>query len=245
MSNERLYRRIGKHTVRGAAILVLVVGVLLVGSPATGQEKNEPAPPTLVPGPYSVPQEAGSGPVSFSASSTPQSGPQEGVEVHGHWTIEIRDPDGTVVDRREFENALVASGAASLAKILGRQTTVGLWEVQIASNAGSPCIGFGLCIIAEGSSGGTGSNVFKNLTLNVPTSGLNANRLVLSGNMTAGLNDTINQIFTRYVQCPPTTTPASNCETGSFSIFTSTFLSPVVPVSAGQQIQVTVVISFS
>jgi hypothetical protein len=32
-------------------------------------------------------------------------GPQEGIKVHGHWVIEVRNPDGKVATRREFENA--------------------------------------------------------------------------------------------------------------------------------------------
>jgi len=28
--------------------------------------------------------------------------------VHGHWTIDVREPDGTLVSHNEFENALVS-----------------------------------------------------------------------------------------------------------------------------------------
>src|SRR4051812_28098741 len=31
---------------------------------------------------------------------------QEGVTLRGHWVIEVRNPDGTLVTRREFDNAL-------------------------------------------------------------------------------------------------------------------------------------------
>lgn len=41
----------------------------------------------------------------------PASGTQQGVRVHGHWIIEIRNPDGSQVSRREFENAFVGAGA--------------------------------------------------------------------------------------------------------------------------------------
>jgi hypothetical protein len=34
------------------------------------------------------------------------SGSHEGINVHGHWTIEVRNPDGSFVRHVEFENAL-------------------------------------------------------------------------------------------------------------------------------------------
>ena len=40
-----------------------------------------------------------------AAKSAPK-GQFEGIKVHGHWTIEVRNPDGTVASHREFENSL-------------------------------------------------------------------------------------------------------------------------------------------
>jgi hypothetical protein len=36
----------------------------------------------------------------------------EGIKVHGHWVLELKNPDGKLVDRREFDNSLVQNGAA-------------------------------------------------------------------------------------------------------------------------------------
>jgi hypothetical protein len=44
--------------------------------------------------------------------------PDEGIKVHGHWTIELRDPDGTIAGHHEFKNALVNQGAQALAALL-------------------------------------------------------------------------------------------------------------------------------
>jgi hypothetical protein len=41
-----------------------------------------------------------------SAKSTAAKGESEGIKVHGHWTIEVRNPDGKIVSHTEFENAL-------------------------------------------------------------------------------------------------------------------------------------------
>ncbi|MGC2530119.1 MAG: hypothetical protein WA639_20420, partial [Candidatus Acidiferrum sp.] len=43
---------------------------------------------------------------NFSAKRPASRGPSEGIQVHGHWTIEVRNPDGKVVSHTEFENAL-------------------------------------------------------------------------------------------------------------------------------------------
>jgi hypothetical protein len=43
---------------------------------------------------------------SSIAKATAQKGQHEGINVHGHWTIEVRNPDGKVASHTEFENAL-------------------------------------------------------------------------------------------------------------------------------------------
>jgi hypothetical protein len=64
-----------------------------------------------------------------------------GIKVHGHWTIEVRDPDGKLVTHHEFENALQPDGVLGLAEVLGRVQTVGFWAVQVFSATfGGPCL---------------------------------------------------------------------------------------------------------
>src|SRR5688500_397291 len=46
-------------------------------------------------------------------------GPQEGITVHGRWVVEVRNPDGTLASRTEFNNAL-ASGSQNLVAMLSR-----------------------------------------------------------------------------------------------------------------------------
>ncbi len=61
--------------------------------------------------------------------------PGEGITVHGHWTIEVRDPDGTLAERREFENELLGGGVGAMVDILGRISTPGDWEIWTSSAA--------------------------------------------------------------------------------------------------------------
>src|SRR6476660_2101480 len=49
-----------------------------------------------------------------STAAESSGGPKEGIKVHGHWTIDVRNADGTLATHREFENALQISGAKVL-----------------------------------------------------------------------------------------------------------------------------------
>lgn len=41
------------------------------------------------------------------------------ITVHGHWTLDVRNPDGTLAQHRDVENSLVDTGRVMLAKALG------------------------------------------------------------------------------------------------------------------------------
>ena len=56
--------------------------------------------------------------------SREEGGPREGIKVHGHWTIVVKNPDGTVAQRREFDNDLAGDSARTgLIRLLLRQAT--------------------------------------------------------------------------------------------------------------------------
>lgn len=67
---------------------------------------------------------------SASHDVTSPPGPHEGIKIHGHWSIVIKNPDGSVASRHEFENALVSSGSDMLAQLLARSTSMGGGESQ-------------------------------------------------------------------------------------------------------------------
>jgi hypothetical protein len=70
------------------------------------------------------------------------SGPSEGIKVHGDWTIEARNPDGSVASRHQFKNALVKDapfgGDRALVHLLTGLTQTGSWRVLL-SGEGSLC----------------------------------------------------------------------------------------------------------
>jgi hypothetical protein len=82
-------------------------------------------------------------------------GQHEGITVHGHWTIEVKNPDGKVVTHREFENSLITPSNYPGANETGSQALVALlsgvgtlapansgyaaWEIVLFPATTSPC----------------------------------------------------------------------------------------------------------
>ncbi len=50
-------------------------------------------------------------------SPKPSSAGHQGIHVHGHWVIDVRNPDGTLVEHRDFHNSLTSGGAAGTAEV--------------------------------------------------------------------------------------------------------------------------------
>ena len=170
---------------------------------------------------------------------------QEGIKVHGHWTIEVSDPDGTLVERREFDNALHEEyGALALARVLARNRTVAFWEIELTSYAILP---YFKVDIQEAGDPGTGAHVFKTLTVEFVDSGDNPGTIILSGTATAHQDGEISYVKTNLITVSPNQAPSATQFSGTHwaSQFTETTLSPGVHVTEGQQVAVTVVISFS
>jgi hypothetical protein len=190
------------------------------------------------------------------AEDAPEDGPHNGIKVHGHWTIEVRNPDGTLATHREFENSLTF-GARFLATALGRQSTAGLWMIVfgVLNSASQPCqsgTGPYLCLVVESADSLMGSNIFHTLTSSAPFApDPNAGKLTLSGTATVQNTSQISIVETFAGACAPTIPPAS-CVLNSANAysdlgvggFSATSIAPI-SVTAGQVVQVTVVFSFS
>jgi hypothetical protein len=61
----------------------------------------------------------------------------EGIKVHGHWVIDVRNADGTLVRHKDFENSLVTQGIGTAS---GDQLMAGLLSGNVT--AGDPAIAF-------------------------------------------------------------------------------------------------------
>jgi len=136
----------------GLASLALVCAGLAwaQGQPSQTQSSAAPSGATV---PSASPGVAPSGSAPAAKEVMAQNSParvsapkgqSEGIKVHGHWTIEIRNPDGKVITHREFENSLAPpnpnnqnlGGAALLASLLGRTLAGGSWSILLSDTPG-------------------------------------------------------------------------------------------------------------
>jgi hypothetical protein len=191
------------------------------------------------------------------ANAQEAAGPREGIKVHGHWIIEVKNPDGTRAQYREFDNHLVAQGGPALAKLLGIQTVPSTWFVWLGSSAGGDICQRAAGIITScaittplGATGGSPNEFFPNLQITAPTSGPNAGKLVFSGSVTSTspAPSSLGYVLTQLWMCPTTFAAGAGCLTQGLTQqanFTQATVSPAIPIQPGQVIQVTVIISFS
>ncbi|HKW34183.1 MAG TPA: hypothetical protein VJN92_14320 [Candidatus Acidoferrum sp.] len=183
-----------------------------------------------------------------SKQDSHRGGQHEGIQVHGHWTIEVHNSDGTFATHREFENSLAGGGSFVLSTVLARTNSVGLWQINLGGANGGPCPGSanaGDCIIQENGSPITGASIFNGLTVTTTTGAGGLNILQLSGSAPTGSGQ-ITKVQTFLNACPgggcaPSTSGGS--VTAGY-LFTQAVISPINVIS-GQTVAVTVVISFS
>lgn len=181
--------------------------------------------------------------LALAVSLTPTGafgGPDESIGVSGHWVIEVRDPAGTLVTRREFHNALI--GASRLSEHLRGVATPG--PMRLFMNCTfvtcvNPCPNG--CSITEARAIGTATtSLFKNLTVTPLPTGFE-----LRGFAVASADGAIEKVRTFVGSCAPTVAPASCLVSQESAALTTKDLSPSVPVASGQQVLVTVAVSFA
>jgi hypothetical protein len=198
------------------------------------------------------------------------SGMNQNMKMHGHWTIDIKNPDGTLVQHREFENSIQYDGQNYLVGLMSGYGAAGPWMIYFsnvgATTAGSPCntATYPYCAIVYSTASQPGifaCNYYTcatGLTI-TPTFGVGPT-LTLAGSIAATQAGTIGVVYTGMNACGGTAgssgyptaistiTPAA-CYTSTTNSFsgtaTGTTLSSPISVAQGQIIQVKVVLSFS
>jgi hypothetical protein len=168
-------------------------------------------------------------------------GQREGIKVHGHWVIDLRNPDGTLASHTEFENSLDPGyGALGLAQILSREVRVTGWAVRLAPGSGFPFGGNPFQYSAAmfeplvASHFGNSPSEFPSLTVAHP---VGTTLFVLKGVATATGDGDIRRVHTElYAGIGNNPSPFP---------FTNAVLPTALRLAAGQIVQVTVTISFS
>ena len=165
------------------------------------------------------------------------------IKVHGHWVMEVKNPDGSTASRKEFENSL-STGANNGNNLLTLLLTGGLtpanWEVTIGGGPAAPNAVYILspnCLLVQG------TTCFPNLTVTVSN-----RQIVLQGTTSAmTISFPISVVQTAMNDCSPNVSPsgciAGTTFNGAFG-FTQASVTGLT-VQVGQMIAVTVTISFS
>jgi hypothetical protein len=157
----------------GQSVRLAVLPILLVGlaSVSQAQASGAAAPSTTkAAAPATAPEKP-----AAHGESQPR-GNHEGIKVHGHWTIEVRNPDGTLATHREFENSLssgfsfftyaLPGGSSMLSGLItGQVPTPVAWGIVLEgpsypSVTNAPCsptislanANIGMCLLLQNSS---------------------------------------------------------------------------------------------
>jgi len=262
-----LRRSFGNYSGFGIQRTVLTVAIVGMASVCHAQATAAPAqpPPNAKAVAAAVAPAAQAGQTAAPATPAPK-GANEGIKVHGHWTIEVRNPDGKVATHREFENALTTQNP--LAYLLTGLYSAGSWGVFMeTSSAGSgPCgnstttTSINICDLQQpgsfavtepGSSCTVALGCFANLQVSV--TGTTFPAVQLSGTATAAVSGQIGYVYSLLNVCSqqaqptsPSTISPNTCFTTAYNPngFTAATLSSPIPVLAGQTIALTVVLSF-
>jgi hypothetical protein len=208
---------------RGSLTLAAVLALVIFGAGIGGAQTQSRATQATTPKPTAEPGAA--------AGQSAAKGQHEGITVHGHWTIEVKNPDGTVVTHREFENSLNgATGSNLLAGILSGVYTPGPWLINLLNgSAPSPpgpcsrgpnqgCLIVSANATAEVSEFNCSTSLasaspqpfcFATLVESLPTPGSfgEFNTFTLAGSAYADTSSTINEVTTNQEVCPNSAYP--------------------------------------
>ncbi len=201
-----------------------------------------------------------------------ESATHQGVTLHGHWVIDVKNPDGTLAQHRDFENALETDGQGFLVGLMSGYLVPGDYMIIIGAASGTsacnaayqfcgivhnlstyPALGYCSVYYCSGSS--------LNYAYNFGSSFGGPFSMVLSGSITANQTGTIGQVYSLISTCANIgfgSTNPNSIETSSplacvtqtspepwYGPLTQATLSSPVSVTSGQIIQVTVTFTFS
>jgi hypothetical protein len=203
--------------------------------------------------------------VTISAATAPlyAQGPRETISVRGHWVMEVRNPDGTIAARREFDNAMSPFALFIVQELFTRNGALGAYSILLRS--GSQTSPFGnnagrdedqpvAARITEPTNFYGGSDDLSFRTMLPPERVLNQAAFRLAGTATATEGGWITEVQTGVnlcggsAQAPGATSPhecaADSARVGSSWPFTGTTIAPL-RLEAGQVIDVKVTIGFA
>lgn len=143
MNTKQNFRVVGRIARRSLMLVSLLAAALALAGVALAQltAGTQPADAKVV-----TPAQTTAKATVVPTRRSGRRGSHEGIKVHGHWTIEVRNPDGKLVSHTEFENGLCttpSSGAQSgylygdsiIANLLNGNYVPGPWDIQLGNPA--------------------------------------------------------------------------------------------------------------
>jgi len=195
----------------------------------------------------------------------------EGITVHGHWVMDLKDKDGKVIEHRDFQNSLDRNnGTNLLVQLLTGVVVGGNMEIDAIKSAttgpfGGGGVSYGMfpagtnvssATCTAGTSGFNNSRFcFNNMTTTIQHDPVDsAATMILHGQFTAAADVVIDTVQTRNGDCFVTSGDfgPAQCAAGTnlpqyaqgIFVFTGTGITPLTVLS-GQTLAITVTISFS
>src|SRR5882724_5086859 len=175
-----------------------------------------------------------------------QGKPKEDIKVHGQWNVVVRNADGSIASRHEFQNSL--QDATIVNELLTHQAINPKWWVYLKFTGSSQ-----IWILTPDPSS------TPSLAVYVPSSGANENKLVLTGTVPGTrasggvgyfLSGQLIYVGTQlYVTCAPNATcdeTQASFTSRDLTVATPPDTTPPAPITVqpGQGLDVTVVLSF-
>lgn len=255
-----------KNAATAALIALVSVSVALPVSAQQAASAAAPAAKATVPTAKPVvPAE------EEEAAPAPKKPGQEGIKVHGHWVMDLKDKDGKVIEHRDFQNSLDRNNGTNLIiDLLTGVVVGGNMEIDAIKTASTGTFGGGgvdysmfpagtnvsSATCTAGTSGFNNSRYcFNNMTTTIQHDPVDsAGSMILHGQFTAAADVVIDTVQTRNGNCFVTSGDfgPAQCAAGtnlpqyaqSIFVFTGTGITPLTVLS-GQTLAITVTISFS
>jgi hypothetical protein len=252
------------HPMRLLAAACGMIALLALTTAAVAQQAAPTASKTVASPTAStgVAAKTAAKPVAEEESAAPNSPNQQGIKVHGHWVLQVKNADGTLGERREFDNSLVTGNGS----VGGNQVLAAL--ISGNATAGDPAIAFypsvpasetdmsSLCNPSSGqgsnttcyllTTASTGLQLTEGLGYSYVSTGLTTTMTmnpavswVLAGNYTvpSGLTS-IALVQTIYTMCIPTSSPILYAlGTNSFTKSSTTRTADLSPAACVQSTQ--------
>jgi len=118
------------------AVLVAAIPVLLLAGRAHAQEHGNPM---ALPGSFTSAPVPAANYVELAPDPTAKGdASHQGITLHGHWTIDVKNPDGQLVKHSNFENQLQYDGTQYLTGLLSGYAVGGDYAIYFTNATATP-----------------------------------------------------------------------------------------------------------